>query len=938
MSRFVLAAAGACAVFALVPDATAFGADPAQPGISSGESLSIPDLVSRIQVPYQSFTLTNGLHVVVHEDRRVPVVAVRVLYNVGSKDEPPGRTGFAHLFEHLMFNGSENAPGDYFAHTAELGATDLNGTTSFDRTEYHETVPTGALARALFLESDRMGHLIGAINQETLVNQIAVVQNEKRQRETRPFGLVQDTQFADLLPEGHPYRHSPFGSMEDLSSATLADVRQWFRTKYGPNNAVLVLAGDINAAEARPLVERFFGDIPRGADNEPAAADVPTLAHRVEREIQDRIANPRIQRSWIGPGIADRDIVPLQVAASILGGRTSSRLDSRLVRDEQSAANVSAGLQRFQRLSLFDVQVDIRAGQDVTAVNRRLDEVIEEFIREGPTEAEVERTVMTSIAGSVGGLENVEARAAHLSEGMLLANEPGLFMRQLDQLSHITATDVRAAMQRWLSRPVYALTVTPGERERSVEPATVSNPTTTDTDPLDERRITRTPPPITETRALDFPAIERARLSNGIEIAYARGTSLPVTRIMLEFDAGLAADAPRRAGIHRLMLNLLPEGTTTRTPGEIIEAQERHGASISALELRDRAILSLTALSFNLSAPLDLLADIARNPAFAPEQIERLRAQRLAGIASARTRPDLAAGEAVGTLLFGDHPYGRSSIGDAQAVRSVTRDELIQFHRTWIRPDNVRIFAVGDLPLNVLLPQLEARFGNWLEPAVARGIKSYDAPLPEVTPRIVVIDRPQSQQSFILASQVLSLVGTDDRFALDAANEILAGDFLARINMELRERRGWSYGVRGGAPNVEHQVPFQILAPVQADRTGESIAVIREQVRAFLGAHGVEPSELNRVVLGNIRRLPGQFPTASAILQAMRTDSALRRPDDYWETIADRYRGLSASQLDDAARRYIHPDRFVWVVVGDAAIVRPQLERLGLPIETVRPD
>src|SRR5688572_11178269 len=346
---------------------------------------AVQQLLDRVNIPYETFTLDNGLRVVVHEDRKAPVVAVSVWYNVGSKDEPAGRTGFAHLFEHLMFNGSENAPGDYFAPLREIGATDFNGTTWFDRTNYFQTVPRPALDRALYLESDRMGYLLGAITQENLTNQIGVVQNEKRQGDNEPYGLVEYAQLEALFPEGHPYRHSTIGSMADLDSASLDDVKQWFRDKYGPNNSVLVLAGDVSAAEARPLVEKYFGDIPRGPVNTPAAAPVPTLADPKRQVMTDRVAQSRIYRNWVVPGLLDPDMVQLDVAGGVLGGLASSRLDNILVRQEQSAVRVSAGIQPFHRVSLFEVTVDVKPGVDPATVEQRLDAILADYIANGPT-------------------------------------------------------------------------------------------------------------------------------------------------------------------------------------------------------------------------------------------------------------------------------------------------------------------------------------------------------------------------------------------------------------------------------------------------------------------------------------------------------------------------------------------------------------------------
>ncbi|MGQ0661510.1 M16 family metallopeptidase [Sphingosinicella sp.] len=918
---------------------------------------AIQQLLARVNIPHETFTLPNGLRVIVHEDRKAPVVAVSVWYNVGSKDEPAGRTGFAHLFEHIMFNGSENAPGEYFEHTRAIGATDLNGTTWFDRTNYFQTVPRPALERALFLESDRMGHLLGALTQENLTNQIGVVQNEKRQGDNEPYGMVEYAQLEGLFPEGHPYRHSTIGSMADLSAATLDTARAWFRENYGPNNAILVLAGDINAREARPLVERYFGPIARGPVNRPAEAAVPTLPARVDRLMHDRVANTRLHRNWVTPGIGGADTEALEVAASVLGGLSSSRLDNQLVRGEQTAVRVTAGNQVFHRVSMFEVNVDVRPGQDADAVSRRLDAIIADFVRTGPTEDEVRRAVMRILSQRVQGLEQVGGfggKAVALAEGLLYTNNANFYRERLARLARLTPAQVRAAMQRWLNRPVLAIRVDPGERERYEEAPGTRSPGGASPivaasqrpryyrqpeegeQPLAPLPFQRPMPEVGPAPALDFPDVERARLSNGVQVVYARRTAVPVTRIAVEFDAGIAADPADRLGTQGMVLNMLDEGTTSLNSTQIAEAQERLGATIQTNANLDRTAVTMTAMTPALGASLDLLADMIRNPAFAPAEIERIRQQRLALIAAEMTQPQAMGLRALPVVIFGpNHPYGKpgTGTGDPAVVRALTREDLIRFHQTWLRPDNATIFAVGDLPLAQFVAQLETRFGNWTPPAVPRGTKNFNVPIPAARPRIVLINRPQSPQSVILGAQILGVEGTQDLLDFTAANEVLGSNFLARINMELRERRGWSYGARGAPTLVEHQVPYIITAPVQTNQTGPSITATMEMVRAFLGAQGVQPNELTRVIAGNTGQLPGQFETSAAILTALRQNALYRRPDNYWETVAGRYRAMTAQTMDQAARRLINPDNFVWVVVGDAAVIRPQLEALGLPIE-----
>ena len=953
--RRTIVAALSLAALGLASCATPQQDNALAPAAQPAGTAPVAQLVQAVNIPYEEFTLDNGLRVVVHEDRKAPVVAVSVWYNVGSKDEPAGKTGFAHLFEHLMFNGSENAPGDYFEPLREIGATDFNGTTWFDRTNYFQTVPRPALERALFLESDRMGHLLGAVTQEKLTNQIGVVQNEKRQGDNQPYGLVEYAQLEALMPEGHPYRHSTIGSMADLSSATLEDVKQWFRDKYGPNNAVIVLAGDVSAAEARPLVEKYFGDIPRGTVNTPAAAPVPTLAAPKQEVLKDRVANTRLYRNWTVPGLTDPELTPLEVGATVLGGLASSRLDNELVRKDQTAVRVSANVQPFQRLSLFEVQVDVKPGVDADQVAQKLDAIIADFIANGPTQDEVQRVVMRELSGRIQGLEQVGGfggKAVALAEGELYADDPEFYKKQLARYAAVTPESVRAAMQKWLTRPVYALRVIPGERDAYEEApgragAASQRPRYYRAPEPGEQPMAPLPfvqdrplPDVGTIANIDFPDIQRATLSNGIKVTYAQRTAVPVTRVAVEFDAGIAADPQSKLGTQSLMLNLLEEGTTTRDSIALAEAQERLGASINAGASLDRTAVSLTALTPNLGPSLNLLSDVIRNPAFAPSEVERLRAQQLAGIAAEMTQPAGLGLRALPKLLYGtNHPYGKpfTGTGDPQAVAAVTRDELIAFHQSWIRPDNAEIFAVSNLTLNQLVPLLEAEFGSWQAPAAPKGTKSFTAVRAASQPRIVLINRPQSPQSLILAGTVLPVEGTDDLLRLQAANEVLGGNFLSRINMDLRETKGWSYGSRSIVQLVENQVPFIVQAPVQADKTGPSIAAIIEQVQGFTGPRGVTAAELQQVINGNTRGLAGNFETSSAVLGALRSNALYDRPDDYYETLADRYRGLTTQVLDQTARQVIDPAKLVWVIVGDASVVQPQLTSLNIPVEVVQP-
>ncbi|MEL6529296.1 MAG: pitrilysin family protein [Pseudomonadota bacterium] len=931
-----------CAAFSLalaVPAAPAFADDHA--ATEAAEANGLEELVSQVSIPYEEFQLENGLTVIVHEDRKAPIVGLAVWYNVGSKDEPEGKTGFAHLFEHLMFNGSENAPNDYFQYLQEMGATDYNGTTNFDRTNYFQTVPRPALERALWLESDRMGYLLGAVTQEKLDNQRRVVQNEKRQGDNQPGGLVFYEILDNMFPEGHPYGHSVIGSMADLDSASMEDVQNWFRDKYGPNNATVVLAGDVSAAEARPLMEKYFGEIGRGPVNNPAEAEIPTLSEDKRSVMKDKVAATSLTKYWPAPGITSDELTALNIGMSIFGGLASSRLDEVLVRDEQLAVGVSAGNFDFQRVGIMLVNATLRPGVELETMEARLDELIAEYIEEGPTEDEVRRAATSQLAGTIRGLEQVGGfggKAVTLARGEVLADNPAQYAKNFNTLATLTPADVKAAMQRWLTRPSFTMVLEPGERDGSYEEAAS---VATEGENASERdrgaeEITvskvRPAPPIDSVAALDFPDVERATLANGMKVTYAKRDAVPATYVTLSFDAGGAADPDGKEGLSGLTMGLFDEGTAEMTSQEIAEERERLGVSISSSNSDDRSSFTLSALSANLTPSLDLMSKIVREPAFAETDLERVRTQTITGIKQQMNSPQGVAFRAIGPEIFGDSPYG--GVATVESVGSIARADLVSFKDAWVRPDNGEFFVISDRPLAEIVDSLNGVFGDWTPPAAAKGAKAFGEFAENEGNRIILINRPNSPQSFILGSQLTNLDASDPAYVdFTNANNSLGGNFLARLNMNLRETKGWSYGVRGGPQARENAVVYSISGGVQADQTGPSVAEMIRETSEFLSTNGVTEEELTRNVAAEIGELPGRFETSGAVLNAIRNNARYNRPDNYYETLVERYSSQTRESLDAAAREAISADEFVWIVVGDASVVKEQLDALGLPVE-----
>ncbi len=921
--------------------------------LARAEQAPVPlaDLVKTVDLPYDLFTLPNGLRVLVHTDRKAPVVAVSVWYGVGSKNEPRGRTGFAHLFEHLMFYGSEHVPGNFFAPLTEVGATDANGTTWYDRTNYFETVPTGALDRALMMESDRMGWLLPSMTQARVDAQRAVVKNEKRQDDNQPYGLVSYEETETLFPAGNPYHHETIGSMADLDMASLDDVKGWFRDHYAPDNAILVLSGDIDLATAQAKVATWFGAIAPGPKVQPVAVPIVPLRAPVEKTLHDSVATIRVLRAWAIPGLSDPDYLPLAIGAQILGGLSSSRLATTLVHGREIAIDASASAEIHAQGGLFEASADVKPGLDAKTVGDALDAEIARLVGNGPSADEVQRAAVAQVSGTIHALEQVggfAGQAPTLAEGLLYSNDPAHYRAELDRIAHLTPGDVRAAMRKWLGSPSLRLTIEPGTRTAGGESRGGDNalPPITPPPPVPQGLHAIGPdgdrshlPVATDVAQLPFPTIERATLSNGIKVYFARRSAVPTVSVRVSFDAGYAADPQGQRGTEALLLRLMDEGTQALDATALAQARERLGASITGMSGPDQTAFQLDALAPNLPASLDLLSDFVRHPGLRDADLARVRTQQISAIKAETQDPDAAALRVLYPAIYGaNHPYGTGAngTGDVQSVAALSREALAQWHSLWIRPDRATLFVVGDTTLSALKPLLEHSFGTWTAPAGPAPAKHFEMALPPTHERIILVDRPGTPQAQIAGGEVLEAKGTDDLVTLRAAKDVLGGDFLARFTKNLREDKGWSYGTYTAIGDRENRVALRIYAPVQIDKAGASIGELRKEITGYLHTKPTTPTELRFAAAGAALKLPGMFETSGAVLDGIARIVEYHRPDDYYTTLPARYRAMGAGDLDTAARAALDPSRIVWVVVGDAAKIRPQLADLGLPIEEIK--
>ncbi len=878
--------------------------------------LAMP-LTAQVDIPYKKFVLENGLTLLVHEDRKAPIVSVNVWYHVGSKNEKPGKTGFAHLFEHLMFNGSENFNDDYFQALERVGATNLNGTTNVDRTNYFQDVPRPALDLALWMESDRMGHMLGAVDQAKLDEQRGVVQNEKRQRENQPYAVADELITKGTFPKGHPYSWTVIGEMEDLDAASLDDVHEWFRTYYGAANAVISIAGDIGAEEARDLVEHYFGSIPAGP---PVARHRAWIAPRTGEQrqtVEDRVPQARVMKVWNVPQWGTREAVLLDLATDVLAAGKSSRLFKRLVYEDQIATSASAYIRAQEIAGQVVMQGTAQPGGDLAAVEAALDEELAKFLRDGPTEDELSRAKMAHKARFIRGVERIGGfggKSDILARNEVYVGEPSHYKKTLAWAEESRAEDIRAVAAKYLSDGVYALEIHPAP-ERSVS----------------QSKVDRSAPPSSDGfPEFVFPDTEEAKLSNGLRVLHASRKSIPTVEFSLIVNAGYASDYGGIPGLAKMTAQMLDEGTERLSALEISDQSTRLGARIGAGASLDTARVTLSALSERLAESLRLYSDVALRPSFPQEELDRLKRLQVAGIQQEMSQPFTVGLRLLPGLLYGaEHAYSAPMTGSGtiESVTSISREDVAGFHRKWYRPDNATLVVVGDVPLETLRPMLEERFGQWKGGEAAPELEIGSASMADE--RVVyLVDKPGALQSVIIAGLPAPPTNNPDEIAIETMNTILGGSFTSRINMNLREDKHWSYGARSMLLDARGPRMFMAYSPVQTDKTKESMIEIDRELRDILGSRPPEAEELSKAQKNRTLRLPGQYETKRAVLGALVDILTYDLPGDYFETYARNLRSLELPDIERAAKAIVHPDHMVWVVVGDLAEIEQGVREL----------
>ncbi len=871
-----------------------------------------------VNIPYEKFTLSNGLTVLVHEDHKAPIVAVNTWYHVGSKNEKPGKTGFAHLFEHLMFGGSENFKGRYIDAMEKIGATDLNGTTNEDRTNYFENVPVTALDYTLFLESDRMGHFYKSINKEVLDLQRGVVQNEKRQGENQPYAVAEELITKNTAPVGHPYSWTVIGAMEDLDAASLADVQKWFQTYYGPSNAVLVLAGDIDLKTAKEKVTKYYGDIPPGPPIARPTVWIAKMTGEHRGRVEDRVPQALLTMTWNTPEWSAHDSVILELVGRLLTSGKTSRFYKRLVYDDRIATRVQAFQNGREINSQFQIYAYAQPGAGLDKVEAAVREELSRFLKDGPTDSELERVKVQYEAGLVRGIERIGGfggKSDRLAEGAVFAGNADQYKVALNWVRQATKGDLQKVAREWLSDGVYVLEVDPYP---DLKPATSA---------VDRSKLPDTASPAD----VKLPKFQRTTLSNGLKVILAERHDTPLVSLWMQVKAGYSADEPAELGATKLMTTVLIGGTKSRDALQISDDLQRLGANLNAYSNLDFTIVQLSALTAKLDPSLDLYADVLMNPTFPEDEFKRQQAIQLANIQQEQSQPFGMALRVFPPLLFGEgHPYSMPYTGSGRAdtVSKLRRDVLEKLYGTRVRPNNSVLVVVGDTTLADLVPKLEKRLAAWKPgPVPARSIPHVERPKQSL---VYLLDKPDAQQTVIVAGDVAPPINANQEIALDTTNDVFGGTFGSRLNMNLREEKHWSYGAQSVLLDTTAQRPFIALAPVQTDKTKESLEEMRKEFKDVVGARPPSQEELDKAKVRKVLELPGSRETQAAVGRSIQTILQGGLPDDYWDTWAAKVKALTTGDLKDAARTLIDPDHLVWVIVGDRAKIEKSVRELNL--------
>ena len=910
---------------------------------SSNSSASAAADIALPTIKYEKYTLANGLVVILSEDHRLPLVSTNIWYHVGPANELPGRTGFAHLFEHMMFEGSKHVPGNaHIRYLEAAGASDLNGTTDFDRTNYFETLPSNQLELALWLESDRMGYLPDKLDQASLTNQQDVVRNERRQSiENSPYGIVEEGVFHMLFPKSHPYHADVMGSHADIQAAKLEDVRNFFKLYYAPNNASLAIVGDFDPAQAKEWVEKYFGPLKRGAPVPNITALTPPITAERRAVIHDQVELPRVYMAWLTSPIFKPGDAAADLTAEILGGGKSSRLYKKLVYEKQIALDVSASQQSLILGSVFEIVVTARPGHTADEMEKAVDAELAAFRKSGPTAVELERARNGTETDMIEGLERLGGFggvADRLNEYNHYLGNPGYFPDDVRRYQAATTDSIRAFAEAQL-KPTARVVVygIPGKPDLGPDVPTPQNQQkgqSTGGESVNADAAWReNPPKPGPERELNLPAPDVFKLSNGLTVFYHYRPGLPVVAAHLVFNSGSAANPVDKPGLASFTANMLQQGTATRNAIQIADEAALLGTELSSSASMDSSGVGAGSLTNNFPGVLDLISDVVLHPTFPPDEVERRRASRLAAFTDERSDPETIVSRTGVSALFGPHnPFGYDNSGTEDSVKAMKREDMMNFWKINYVPNNAALVVSGNIPVNDLKALAESKFGAW---------KGSDLQVPQIgapettKAKIIIVDRPGAQQTMVRLLQLGVDRATPDYPALEVMNSELGGLFSSRINLNLREEHGYTYGASSSFVYRRSVGYFVAGGGIRTDATAPAVTEILKEIRRMIDTP-MKPEELSLAKDSQSRSLPGIFEASSGEAGALAEIFVYNLTRDYFSKLPEQLNAVTAEDAEAVAKKYLHPEQLILVCVGDRAKIEPELVKLDLGAIEIR--
>jgi len=895
------------------------------------------------QIQYQKFKLKNGLDVILYEDHRLPLVAVNIWYHVGPANERAGRTGFAHLFEHMMFEGSKHVgPKAHFRYLEAAGASDINGTTDFDRTNYFETLPSNQLELALWLESDRMGYLLGTLDREKLANQRDVVRNERRQSvENAPYGLVEEGLFHELFPPTHPYYADVIGSHQDIENARLNDVREFFRQYYTPNNASLAITGDIEPQHARQLAEKYFGSIPSGPPVPKIAAKPPLITSEKRETVSDTVELPRVYIGWVTPPIFTAGDAESDLLAQLLGGGKSSRLYKSLVYEKQIAQEVTVTNQSLLLGSVFEIQATCKPGIKPEELEKAINEELAKVREEGPSQSELDRARNVIVTRRIQGLERLGGFGG-VADTLNMYNhylgDPGYLPKDLARYNRATTRDLMRVANEEL-KPSASVVVygVPGKKVIQDAPRTKaeeeqqSKETSTVPQTMAEESWRGKPPQAGPLSTKSLPVAQSFTLPNGLTVILAEQHKLPVVAARLVVLTGSDANPVNRPGLASFTADMLPEGTNRRSAPQIADDAAQLGTSVKTNSRPDYSAIGINTLKWNVGPALDLLSDVTLNPKFDPTEIERIRKQRQTEVLQLNDEPfQLAIGVMLRAVYGADSPYGYRELGTAESNKIITRDEMLKFWQTGYAPGNSALVLSGDVTYQEAHTLAEHYFGQWQ----GEGGKHQPPTVDMKTSRaIYIVDKPGSPQTFVLTGGLGVPRSSPDYVPIEVMNNALGGLFSSRINMNLREEHGYTYG--GFSQFVFRRGPGFFVAGggIRTDVTASAVSEIFKELSRIRTAP-LSAEELKFAKDSFALSLAGRFETSEETASTFGELFTYDLPLTYYANLPAQIATVTSEDVQRVATRYVHPDTAVVIAAGDRAKIEPELKKLDIgPVE-----